>query len=95
MRKMILFLCAAGVASCCPCRKAPLVEERRIYVFDRSSSSPEWTPRTHRDSLLWGASKKAKQQCDPLIQDYLDAESESFQQLLLKLNHAYEKRTSR
>lgn len=99
MRKTILFLCVAGT-SCCLCRNAPLIEERCIYAFDHISSSPEWIPQTHRDSLLWEASKEVKQSLEPMVQEYMDAEYESSRQLLqhhirLLNNQNHEKRTSR
>lgn len=55
----VLFLCGMSIlAGCCPCRET--IVERRVYVHDAHFGLlPRWTPRTHRDSLLWKASREA------------------------------------
>lgn|GEM_PF-3012443 len=55
-------VCALFLGGCCPCRKV-LVVDRPIYIPSPAySAQPQrWIPKTHRDSLLWKASRKAVQ----------------------------------
>lgn len=62
MKNVCIIFIFLGMTSCYVCRKAPIIIERPVYIPSTPQyySFPRWVPRTHRDSLLWEASKKAK-----------------------------------
>lgn len=63
MKRIFLCLCSMLIfVGCCPCRKILVVEVHLTPVSSYElapSYHQQWMPKTHRDSLLWKASRDA------------------------------------